>query len=136
MCASAGGNGSPSRFELAELNQNLNYESTFYNVEITNESGLFSVWLEKGKDDPAIATRVRHYKNRPAEELYDVEQDPYELNNLADDPAYADVKEELRKELHRWMRQQGDEGNATELRANERQGKSGNTTWAPYDPNH
>ena len=29
---------------------------------------------------------------------------PYELNNLIDDPAYTQVKQELRKKLLKWIR--------------------------------
>jgi arylsulfatase A-like enzyme len=35
--------------------------------------------------------------------LYDNRNDPYQLKNLVDDPACAGVKEELRKELTRWL---------------------------------
>jgi arylsulfatase A-like enzyme len=35
------------------------------------------------------------------EELYDVQNDPQEMNNLIDDPAYLEVRVKLRKELHR-----------------------------------
>ncbi|MFW6308789.1 MAG: sulfatase [bacterium] len=35
------------------------------------------------------------YYNRPEGELYDLENDPDELNNLWDDPAYSDLKQEL-----------------------------------------
>ncbi len=35
-------------------------------------------------------------------ELFDIENDPHEINNLADDPNYADVKAELLKELNNW----------------------------------
>ncbi|MEM7656763.1 MAG: sulfatase-like hydrolase/transferase [Bacteroidota bacterium] len=43
------------------------------------------------------------WQTKPAEELYDLENDPWELNNLADDPAYADKKDLLRTQLHQWM---------------------------------
>ncbi|MBN1816130.1 MAG: sulfatase [Sedimentisphaerales bacterium] len=34
---------------------------------------------------------------RPTEELYNVKRDPYSLNNLADDPAYRQILETMRK---------------------------------------
>ena len=40
---------------------------------------------------------------RPAEELYDCAKDPHQMRNVADDPAYAKVKGELRGELEAWM---------------------------------
>lgn len=39
----------------------------------------------------------------PAEELYDSESDPYELNNLADSPQYAGQVEKMRTQLYQWM---------------------------------
>ena len=36
------------------------------------------------------------------EELYDLQKDPYELCNLCDDPAHAEVKEELINCLNEW----------------------------------
>jgi len=41
--------------------------------------------------------------HKPFEELYDLEKDPEEINNLADDPALSDVKDELRGKLFAWM---------------------------------
>ncbi|MAT14482.1 MAG: heparan N-sulfatase [Planctomyces sp.] len=39
---------------------------------------------------------------RPVEELYDLENDPNEFHNLADDPAYKEQLETLRSELAAW----------------------------------
>jgi len=38
-------------------------------------------------------------------ELYDIIADPYEVNNLADDPAYAAVKDRLLTDLAAWRAQ-------------------------------
>lgn len=40
---------------------------------------------------------------RPYEELYDLDSDPYETTNLADDPAYEHVCKQLQGRLVRWM---------------------------------
>ena len=71
-------------------------------------------WVEAAKSDPAAAEVVRRYHRRPAEELYDLDADPWELSNLASDPAHADVLGRLRADLDAWMKDQGDEGLATE----------------------
>lgn len=40
---------------------------------------------------------------KPLEELYDTESDPFELNNLAEDPAHAETLARLRKPLENWL---------------------------------
>ncbi|MDP7441550.1 MAG: sulfatase [Verrucomicrobiota bacterium] len=45
---------------------------------------------------------------RPVFELYDLENDPYEMNNLADTEAVREVEEDLREKLDRWMVREGD----------------------------
>lgn len=69
----------------------------------------------------ATKSRGEFYQHRPAEELYDLSTDPFELHNVIADPQYAAVKRELSSELDAWMRQQGDKGVATEMRATDRQ---------------
>lgn len=50
------------------------------------------------------------WEQKPPEELYDVSIDPWEVNNLAGDPEYADVLAKLRDEKNRWMREIRDTG--------------------------
>ncbi len=55
-----------------------------------------------------------NFGKRPAEELFDVAADRDCVNNLADDPKFADLKAQLRDELEEKLRQQEDprmEGN-------------------------
>lgn len=40
------------------------------------------------------------FLQRPAEELYDLKNDPYQMNNVAEDPSYAHVKTGLREALN------------------------------------
>ncbi len=47
---------------------------------------------------------------QPAEEFYDLEQDPWEVNNLADDPAYAEQRNAMRQALLEKMREIRDTG--------------------------
>ena len=42
-------------------------------------------------------------QSKPEEELYDLEVDPHELNNLIDNPEYKEKADELRTELKKWM---------------------------------
>jgi N-sulfoglucosamine sulfohydrolase len=45
---------------------------------------------------------------RPEEELYDLQTDPDQMNNLVSDPAYADVRRELAERLMSVLRDEGD----------------------------
>ncbi len=54
-------------------------------------------------------------ESKPEEELFDTYKDPYELNNLALDPAYKVKLEELREECDRWMAETNDMGLIPEL---------------------
>lgn len=101
---------------------NFTPEVTFQNA--CTSSGIFRSWREKAAGDADAAEKVHRYEHRPGEELYDVTKDPYEWQNLAEEPRYAKVKEELRSELLAWMGAQGDQGQQTELEARQRQGRA------------
>ena len=61
---------------------------------------------------------------RPAEELYDINADPFCLDNLIDREELSGVKNELSLGLDRWMGDQGDLGWETELNGSERTKKT------------
>ena len=48
------------------------------------------------------------YRSRAVEALYDLQSDPHETVNLADDPKFADVLADLRSRLGAWMREMPD----------------------------
>ena len=98
---------------------NFTPEVKFKNTIMRRE--IFQSWIEKAKTDKDAADKVRRYQERPGEELYDINKDPYEWKNLADNSEYKKIKEKLKKELLAWMESQGDKGQETELKAFERQ---------------
>ena len=49
-------------------------------------------------------------ERRPSEELYDLENDPWEVNNLAGDAKYTGIKKQLEKALNNWMIETRDTG--------------------------
>ncbi len=53
-------------------------------------------------------------KRKPNEELFDCENDPHELKNLAGDPQYQQKLEELSAEMDRWLAAIGDQPNLPE----------------------
>jgi len=57
----------------------------------------------QGKLTPAQAAFMAPRK--PPVELFDLRNDPHEINNVAEDPKYASVKTELLKELTNWREQ-------------------------------
>ncbi|SNY99577.1 sulfatase [Flagellimonas pacifica] len=48
-------------------------------------------------------TQSVFWNEKPVEELYDTENDPWEINNLAEDSTYLSVLERLRKANRDWM---------------------------------
>jgi arylsulfatase A-like enzyme len=74
----------------------------------------WSSWIKKAEADPTAAAVVQRYFRRPAEELYDLRVDPWELHNLANDPAHVDQLAQFRGQLDDQMRLEDDRGLETE----------------------
>ncbi len=67
-------------------------------------------WQGIRRQDPVmIGDRpLRDYVRRPPEELYDLETDPGEVNNLADDPAHEGLLRDCRGALEDWQKKTRD----------------------------
>jgi len=61
------------------------------------------------KDNPEVNELFElSFGKRPLEELYDISKDPYQMNNLAADPAYEDIKNELKEEMFEYLTETND----------------------------
>jgi uncharacterized sulfatase len=71
---------------------------------------MYLSWLEKAKGDPAAEQMVQRFRKQPEFQLFDLDADPWEMNNLADNPEYAPQLKRLKLAVSVWMEQQGDKG--------------------------
>ncbi|QDV22058.1 sulfatase-like hydrolase/transferase [Aureliella helgolandensis] len=56
-------------------------------------------WREQFQAGKLNETQSQFFRTRPSEMLFDVEADPHEVHNLANDPAYATVLQRMRDRL-------------------------------------
>lgn len=75
---------------------------------------LLNVMHLKGELTPEQDQFMADHK--PEFELFDLQEDPYEMHNLADDPDYQEVKETLLAELNKWRKEINDQGVTEEFR--------------------
>ncbi len=77
---------------------------------VEKDGGYWRSWVNKAeRGDADAADKVRRYQERPAIEFYDLESDPHEQNNLADEPDHAERLAAMRARLEAWMQSQGDQ---------------------------
>ena len=72
--------------------------------------------------------------SKPKEELFDCKADPYELNNLAKDPAYKDKLNELSQEMDSWLKRIHDRPNFPEEELIQQLWLGGNSKPVTSDP--
>jgi uncharacterized sulfatase len=84
--------------------------TTHIDLLLRETSGdYFKQWRELAKTDAKAAEVLAKHHGRPELELFDLEADPEELNNLSRDENHADVQAKLLSELKAWIKDQGDE---------------------------
>jgi hypothetical protein len=67
------------------------------------EMPTMKAWQRLHDEGKLNDVQDRFFRTKPAEELYDTEADPWEIRNLADDPAQRERLVRMRAELRRWM---------------------------------
>ena len=67
-------------------------------------------WEEIYKLGKCNAPQSVFWNEKPSEELYDVTIDPWEINNLANNPEYAKILKRMQKETSNWMETTNDSG--------------------------
>jgi N-sulfoglucosamine sulfohydrolase len=66
-------------------------------------------WIATHRDDDGMDSFMQYaFGARPAEELYDLREDPDQMRNLADDATYQKVKNELSQKLMGILTESGD----------------------------
>jgi arylsulfatase A-like enzyme len=94
---------------IANLRPDVRYTNHISDGVGADGREYWDSWLRLAKSDAAVAKVVERFHVKPAEELYDLQADPYELNNLAADPARAGVLGELRAKVKAWRVEQGED---------------------------
>jgi arylsulfatase A-like enzyme len=80
------------------------YQNIEYRLSIPMMRDILKL-RDQGKLD---SVQMSWFKTKPVEELYAVDKDPYELNNLTRDANYKDKLVELRTAFQNWTKKVGD----------------------------
>ena len=84
-------------------NKKYKYIRNFNSIEVVEnnygDNEYLNAFLKRGAEK---------FKDTPFEELYDIENDPFEQVNLAKNPEFKETKELLVAELYKWMNEQED----------------------------
>lgn len=79
-------------------------------MNLRNRRQVWASWMESAETDAVAKELSDRYVKRPAIEFYDLKNDPWEMNNLADNKKHAKRIAVMKTELEKWMLQQGDKG--------------------------
>lgn len=69
---------------------------------------MLNSWLERAEVNDEAVEIVQRFYRRPEFEFYDLENDPWEQENLAGDARNAARIDALKSDLAKWMEEQGD----------------------------
>ena len=108
-------------------------------IPYRNNSPIMEELLRLHADDKLEGAQKLWFRNmRPAEELYDCDVDPFHINNLADDPKYKQIVNNMSEILDNWRRETNDLGDIPESELKRRwwpDGKKPKTSRPYFVPN-
>lgn len=84
-------------------NTKYKYIRNFNSVEVMEQNFTDNPYV-----NAFIEIGAKKFKEKPFEELYDIQKDPFETQNLAREQSYDSIKEKLAHDLLSWMRKQED----------------------------
>ena len=110
-----------------------NYESfkAFYQYMNTPESGALMKEIRRVQSEGTASAGVAQFlaPGKAIEELYDTQNDPHEMTNLASDPSFRSILDRMRKAHLDWVLETRDLGLVPEAEINARQQQLG-SAWA------
>ena len=80
-------------------------------------------WLDKAKTDSDAQAKIDRVLKHPEFELYNVKEDPWELNNLAGIPEYTRKVAAMHAQLKAEMKQLNDSFNSVDYKQEKRERK-------------
>lgn len=86
-------------------------------------------WQQACENGKCTAAQTAFWETKPPEELYDIVNDPHNINNLANDEKYGDVLSRMRKANFQWMKKSKDTGFIPEAEMIARAEKKGITIY-------
>jgi len=99
----------------------------FLKVAYRDQQPIMQELYRLRDEDKLTPEQVLWFRDKkPAEELFDVDKDPYELNNLANDPKYKEKLLDLRTKCQTWVTSFDDTGLIPETTLKEKMRPSGN----------
>ncbi|MCL4481053.1 MAG: sulfatase [Bacteroidetes bacterium] len=89
--------------EYRYIRNYMPFRITMQHVNYLFKAPSAQSWENAFNEGKTNALQSLYFHTKPVEELYDSENDPWEIKNLASDPAYTAVLERMRKAETDWM---------------------------------
>ncbi len=99
--------------------RNLSHEELYIEKHLMGggkfNNPYWATWIgDDPIENPNSYARIKRYMLRPEEQLYHTLEDGYELENIAEDTGYGEIKARLSKALDQWMAGESDPGAAVD----------------------